>query len=69
MPLIYAQTGEENIITRISGNPQVKRRLEDMGFVVGASVTVVNTLNGNLIVNVKNVRVAIDRKIASKIMI
>jgi ferrous iron transport protein A len=69
MPLTFAVTGEENIIRKIGGTPEVKKHLSDLGFVVGGKVTVVNTLGGNLIVNVKESRVAIDKTMASKIMI
>ncbi len=69
MPLTYAPTGEENIIKKISGNPEVKKHLADLGFVVGGTVTVVSTLGGNMIVSVKESRVAIDKQMAQKIMI
>ena len=69
MPLTFAQTGDENIIKKIGGTPEVKKHLADLGFVVGGSVTVVSTLGGNLIVNVKESRVAIDKQMANKIMI
>ena len=69
MPLTYAKAGEENIIKKIGGTPEVKKHLADLGFVVGGSVTVVSTLGGNLIVNVKESRVAIDKQMANKIMI
>lgn len=69
MPLTFAVTGEENIIRKIGGTPEVKKHLSDLGFVVGGKVTVVNTLGGNLIVNVKESRVAIDKTMASKIMV
>jgi ferrous iron transport protein A len=69
MPLTFAQTGDENIIKKIGGTPEVKKHLADLGFVVGGSVTVVGTLGGNLIVNVKESRVAIDKQMANKIMI
>ena len=69
MPLNFADIGEENIIKKIGGSPEIKRHLENLGFVVGGSVTVVNTLGGNLIVNVKESRVAIDEAMARKIMI
>ena len=69
MPLSLAQVGEENIIKRIGGSPEVKRHLENLGFVVGGEVTVVNTLGGNVIVNVKEARVAISKEMANKIMI
>ena len=69
MPLALADAGKENIIRKIGGSPEVKKHLENLGFVVGGTVTVVNTLGGNMIVNVKGSRVAIDREMARKIMI
>ena len=69
MPLSLAQVVEENIIKRIGGSPEVKRHLENLGFVVGGEVTVVNTLGGNVIVNVKEARVAISKEMAVKIMV
>ena len=69
MPLVMAETGEENIIKRVSGSPEMKKHLEDMGLVVGSAVTVMNTIGGNLIVKVKESRVAISREMAVKIMI
>lgn len=69
MPLSLAQVGEENIIKRIGGSPEVKRHLENLGFVVGGEVTVVNTLGGNMIVNVKEARVAISKEMALKILV
>ena len=69
MPLALAEAGKENIIRKIGGSPEVKKHLENLGFVVGGTVTVVNTLGGNMIVNVKESRVAIDREMARKIMI
>jgi len=69
MPLTFAKTGEENIIRKIGGTAEVKKHLSDLGFVVGGTVTVVNTLGGNMIVNVKNSRVAIDKQMANKIII
>ncbi len=69
MPLILAGTGEENIIMRVGGSPEMKKHLEDMGFVAGSNVTVMNTIGGNLIVKVKESRVAISREMAAKIMV
>ena len=69
MPLSLAAVGEENIIKRIGGSPEVKRHLEDLGFVVGGTVTVVSTLAGNVIVNVKEARVAVSEEMARRIMI
>ena len=61
--------GEQVQIMKINGNAEVKQHLADMGFVVGGTVTVVNTLGGNMIVNVKDSRVAIDKQMAQKIMV
>jgi ferrous iron transport protein A len=69
MPLVLASTGEENIIRKVGGSPDMKKHLEDMGFVAGGAVTVLNTIGGNLIVKVKESRVAISREMAGKIMI
>lgn len=69
MPLTLAKTGEMNSIKRIGGKDEVRRFLENLGFVVGSCVTVVSENNGNVIVNVKESRVAISREMANKIMI
>ena len=69
MPLILADTGEEAIIKRIGGSPDIKKHLEDMGFVAGGAVTVMNTIGGNLIVKIKESRVAISKEMASKIFV
>lgn len=69
MPLVLASEGEENIIKKIGGSPGVKKHLENLGFVVGGNVKVVTTVNGNLIVNVKEARVAISKEMAQRIMI
>lgn len=69
MPLYMATRGEENIIRRVGGLPDVKKHLEDLGFVVGGTVTVVNSLQGNVIVNIKGSRVAISEEMAGKIYI
>ena len=69
MPLTMARSGEINYIKRVGGNEETKRHLETLGFVVGGAVTVISSLNGNLIVNVKDSRVAISREMAHKIMV
>ena len=69
MPLALANRGEANIIKKIGGTPEVKKHLENLGFVVGGDVTVVNSLGGNLIVNVKESRVALSREMAQKMMV
>lgn len=69
MPLNLATIGEENIIKKVGGNPEVKKHLEDLGFVAGGSVEVVSSLGGNVIVRVKESRVAINDELARKIMI
>lgn len=69
MPLTFASIGEQNIIKRVGGNPEVKKHLENLGFVAGGNVTVIATMAGNVIVNVKEARVAISREMAQKIMV
>lgn len=69
MPLALAKTGEESMIRKIGGNPEIKKHLENLGFVVGGTVTVLTSLGGNLIVNVKEARVAISEEMARKIMV
>ena len=69
MPLALANIGEEYMIRRVSGNPEVKKHVEDLGFHAGGSITVVSALGGNIIVKVKESRVAISEEMARKIMI
>ena len=69
MPLALANIVEEYMIRRVSGNPEVKKHLEDLGFTAGGSITVVSALGGNIIVKVKESRVAISEEMARKIMI
>lgn len=69
MPLSLANIGESNIIKRIGGKPEVKKHLENLGFVVGGNVQIVSSLGGNVIVNIKETRVAISEEMAQKIMI
>ena len=64
MPLTLMSPGEDAIIQRIGGKPEVRQHLENLGFVVGGNVSVINTIGGNLIVNVKEARVAISREMA-----
>ena len=69
MPLALSDIGEENIIKKIGGSPEVKKHLENLGFVVGGTVSIVTSLGGNVIVNVKESRVAISEEMARKIMV
>ena len=69
MPLTLADTDEEYVIRKIGGKPEVKKHLENLGFVTGTDVSVLNTIGGNVIVRVKETRVAISREMAQKIMI
>ncbi|MCM1222694.1 MAG: ferrous iron transport protein A [Lachnospiraceae bacterium] len=69
MPLTLAEVGEENIIKRIGGKQEVKAHLENLGFVVGGTVTVISAIGGNVIVNVKDSRIAVSKEMAQKIMI
>lgn len=69
MPLVLANAGEENIVRKIGGSPEVRQHLADLGFNVGTGVTIVNTIGGNVIVKVKESRVAISKEMAQKIMV
>lgn len=69
MPLAYADLGQPLIIKKIGGNPEMKKHLEDMGFTVGGEVSVVSSIGENLIVKVKESRVAVSEELAKKIMI
>ena len=69
MPLTLADIGEDNIIRKIGGKPEVKKHQENLGFVVGGNVRIINKLGGNIIVNVKETRVAVSQEMAQKIMV
>ncbi len=69
LPLALADIGESQTIKKIGGSPEVKKHLENLGFVVGGEVTVITALSGNVIVNVKEARVAISEEMARKIMV
>lgn len=69
MPLTMARNGEENVIKKVSGSDDTKRFLENLGFVTGAIVTVVSTLGGNMIVNIKESRIAVGQDMAKKILV
>lgn len=69
MPITLADVGEDNTVKRIVGKPEVRRHLENLGFVVGSSVTVINAIGDNLIVRVKDARVAISAEMAQKIYV
>ena len=69
MPLTLANIGEDNIIKKIGGKPEIRKHLENLGFVVGGNVKIISQLGGNVIVNVKEARVAISREMAQKIMV
>ena len=69
MPLVLAAAGEEAVIRWVGGSPEMKKHLEDLGFTVGGAVTVLNEVGGNLIVKIKESRVAINKEMASKIMV
>ncbi|MBC5688459.1 ferrous iron transport protein A [Mediterraneibacter sp. NSJ-55] len=69
MPLTMAGIGESNIIRRVGGNEETKRFLENLGFITGAEVTVLSAIGGNVIVNIKDSRVAINADMARHIMV
>ncbi|MEG0894453.1 MAG: FeoA domain-containing protein, partial [Oscillospiraceae bacterium] len=58
MPLTLANIGEDNIIKKVGGSPQVKKHLENLGFIAGGNVKIINSIGGNIIVNVKETRIA-----------
>ena len=69
MPLGMAQVGETNIIRKITGRDEVRQHLAEIGFVVGEEVRVVSALGGNLILSVKDSRVALDKSMAMRILV
>lgn len=69
MPLAMLNVGEPNTIKRVGGKEETRRFLENLGFVAGSNVTIVSDIGGNLIVNVKDSRVAIGKDMAYKIMV
>ena len=69
MPLTMASPGEENIIRKVGGSPDTRKFLENLGFVAGGTVTVISEISGNVIVNVKDSRVAVSKEMACKIMV
>lgn len=69
MPLSFAPMGEETIITRVTGKPETRRHLEDLGLVSGARVIPISQIGGNLILGVKGSRLAISREMAQKIIV
>ena len=69
MPLNLAEVGQPQIIRKIGGSPEVKKHLEDMGFNVGGEISVISTLAGNLIVKVRESRVAVSKELARRIMV
>lgn len=69
MPITLANTGEENIIKKVGGNPETRKFLENLGFVAGGRVTVISEISGNVIVNVKDSRVAVSKEMAQKILV
>ncbi|MBQ7173080.1 MAG: ferrous iron transport protein A [Clostridia bacterium] len=69
MPLHLAEPGRPQIVRRVGGSPEVKKHLEDLGFTVGCEVTVVNSLAGNIIVKIRDSRLALGKDLAGKILV
>ena len=69
MPLALADAGKENIIRKVGGSPEVRQHLKELGFTEGSTVSVITSLNGNVIVKVKESRIAISEEMARRIMI
>lgn len=69
MPLTFAKEGEAASIKKVGGKEETRQFLENLGFVTGADVTVISTVGGNLIVNIKDSRIAIGKDMANRIMV
>lgn len=69
MPLTMMKEGEPGVISRVSGKENTRRFLENLGFVAGGTVTVISKINGNMIVNIKDSRVALGQDMANRIMV
>ncbi len=69
MPLSMAQAGESNIIKKVGGREETRKFLENLGFVAGSAVTIISKARGNIIVNIKESRIAIGKDMANKIMV
>lgn len=69
MPLTMVRPGEDNLIKKIGGKPETRQFLENLGFVAGSRVSVISSIGGSLIVEVKGARVAVNRDMAAKIMV
>lgn len=69
MPLTMLTTGQESTVKRITGKDEVRAFLKSLGFVEGGTVSVVNEIDGNLIVNVKDTRIALSKSMACRIMV
>ena len=69
MPLCFAEIGKPQIIKKVGGNPETKQHLEDLGFHVGSEISIVSALGRNLIIKVKDCRIAVSNELAQKIMV
>lgn len=69
MPLTMANIGDQNIIRKITGKDEVRQHLAELGFVVGEKITVISVMGGNMIVSVKNSRVAVDKTMTNRIIV
>ena len=69
MPLTLANTGEELMIRKVGGSPEVRQHLETLGFVAGGTVQLISEIGGNVIVNVKESRIAISKEMAQRIVV
>lgn len=69
MPLSMIRTGESSVVKKVGGKGEIRRFLESLGFIPGSIVTVISENNGNLIVNIKEARIAINKEMACKIIV
>lgn len=69
MPLTLADSGKQLMIKKVGGNPETRKFLENLGFVAGGNISIISEISGNVIVNVKETRVAVSKEMAAKIMV
>lgn len=69
MPLTILDVGKKSIIRKITGKDEIRQHLAELGFVVGGEVTIISEISGNMIVSIKNSRIALDKSMANRIMI
>lgn len=69
LPLMLCSVGDQNVIIKITGKDEIRQHLSNLGFVVGETVTVVSKIGGNMIVGIKDSRIALDQSLTNRIMV